>query len=92
MVTDQQDRTEIEPTLSIIDSILLPFPTNDADALESNAPTFVLDPLHRDSFYVQHNFGCDAISIRSWMTALREEGVDLPASEVVRMVESSGSV
>ena len=73
----------------VIDSVLLPFPAEDNEALENNAPRFVLDPLHNDSFYVQHSFGCDAISLKSWLTALRDDR-ELPQSDVVRVVDSAG--
>lgn len=75
--------------MAIIDSVLLPLPAFDPEATERNAPAFVIDPLSRDLVYVQHSFGLDAISVKSWLGALwRDEG-ELPSSDVVRLFDST---
>jgi nucleoporin NUP82 len=68
------------PVVPIVESILLPLP----DFPELNSPTFLPDTLHKDTLYLSHSFGVDAICLRSWL----EDEVDSPESEFVRLVES----
>ncbi|WWC95514.1 hypothetical protein V866_002379 [Kwoniella sp. B9012] len=88
-----RDPSTSTPVLPVIESILLPFPQSDIDSLDSNAPTFLPDPLYCDVLYVQHSFGVDSINIRPWLEALRRDDLDgeLPGSKVARHVETAGS-
>ena len=85
-----QDQSDEVPTLSIIESVLLPLPSFDFEAIDANAPVLISDPLLNTTFYVQHTFGVDAISVRPWTKALASRNEILPRSEVVRVVESTG--
>ena len=78
-----------DPTLAIIDSVLLPLSASDTDAVDQNAPAFVIDPLSRDLVYVQHSFGLDAISVKPWLAALSLDEDELPSSDVVRLFDSA---
>nr|XP_019043367.1 hypothetical protein I302_07943 [Kwoniella bestiolae CBS 10118]OCF22297.1 hypothetical protein I302_07943 [Kwoniella bestiolae CBS 10118] len=88
-----RDPSTSTPVIPIIESVLLPFPQSDLESIDTNAPTFLADPLYRDVFYVQHSFGVDSINARTWVEQLRkEEGAEvLPGSKVTRHVESAGS-
>nr|XP_018260420.1 uncharacterized protein I303_07339 [Kwoniella dejecticola CBS 10117]OBR82578.1 hypothetical protein I303_07339 [Kwoniella dejecticola CBS 10117] len=88
-----RDPSTSTPVIPIIESVLLPFPQSDAESINTNAPTFLLDPLYRDVFYVQHSFGVDSISVRALLEASRgdETEDELPSSQVTRYVESGGS-
>lgn len=78
-----------DPTLAIIDSVLLPLSASHTDAVDRNAPTFVVDPLSRDLVYVQHSFGLDAVSVKPYLTALLRDEDELPRSDVLRLFDSA---
>lgn len=74
--------------LPIIESILLHVSSQDLLDGIADAPSFVADPIHPDTFYVQHALGVDAVYVRPWISALGDEEV-LPPSEVTRLIDSS---
>lgn len=41
-----------------------------ADALQSNWPTLVHDPLYNDTIYVYHDFGVHCLLFRPWLEPL----------------------
>ncbi|OCF37125.1 hypothetical protein I316_01031 [Kwoniella heveanensis BCC8398] len=88
-----RDTSSASPIIPIVESILLPYPQPEPEAIQSNAPTFHSDPLYNDIFYVQHTFGVDSVNLRPWLTELRKDNSnsDLPVSEVFRLIESGGS-
>lgn len=85
-----QNEEPTPPTMAILDSITLPLPTDDEDALRANFPVFVRDPLQSDVLYIQHSFGVDGLSIKPILESLRSDG-DLAPGQVTRLVQSGVS-
>jgi nucleoporin NUP82 len=76
--------------MAILDSITLPLPTDDEDALRANFPVFVRDPLQPDVLYIQHSFGVDGLSTSPILESLRSDA-DLASAQVARLVQSGVS-
>lgn len=85
---DEQEKAVKDVTLMIVESVLLPLPSGDLEAIAANAPVLYVDPIHGDTIHVQHNFGVDSISVQPWICALDEDG-ELPMSDITRIVQTS---
>ena len=71
----------------IVESIQLDLPIHLAP---DNAPLFSSDPLHPDTFYVQHIAGVDAISVQDLVTTLTAGKGEISGCSVAQLVSSSG--
>lgn len=84
-----RDPAPADVVLSLVESVLVSINSSDVDALQSNAPHFVLDPFHADVVYLAHTFGVDAISVAPWVGKLFDGDGELPPSDVACLVETT---
>jgi nucleoporin NUP82 len=83
-----RDPAEEALVMSVIESVLVPFPAGTDEAL--NAPMFVPDPIHPAVVYLQHAFGVNAISVQPWAAQLLSGG-ELKPTDVACLVQASPS-
>lgn len=84
-----RDPADSEVVIPIVESVLASYPPVDPEALATNAPRFVADPIHRDVFYVQSSFSVDTVSVAPWIGKLLGSSGDLPPSDVAALVVAS---
>jgi hypothetical protein len=73
--------------IPIVESIQLDLPVHLAP---DNTPSFTSDPLHPDTFYVQHIAGVDAISVHDLVATLLAGKGEISGCSVAQLVSSSG--
>lgn len=84
-----RDPVDAEIVVPIVESVLASYPSVDPEALATNAPRFVSDPIHRDVFYVQSAFSVDTVSVAPWIGKLIGGSAELPPSDVAALVVAS---